>query len=281
MQGRQRLAGAYTIQLSRIRPDSTQPRRELDTESQRDLAASIKRLGVLQAIAVRYIEADDIYQVISGERRFQACKEAGLSEIPCWVQSPKDEEILLRQIVENWQRADLHPYELADSLARLRDANGYTQKQLAEETGKPESEISRLLSLQRIEPSVQKLARDASGGQFTKRHLVNLARLGPDAQQKMAHEIKDRKLTALETEEAVTRQLPDATGRRKRGAPTTHLRYATAQATVTLNFRKRNVTATDILAALDEVRMKVAKPGDTSAATAVATEGKSIANSPS
>ena len=62
-----------------------------------------------EPISVRYLEADDVYQVISGERRFQASKKAGLSEIPCWVQSPKDEEILLRQIVENWQRADLHP----------------------------------------------------------------------------------------------------------------------------------------------------------------------------
>ncbi|HVG49197.1 MAG TPA: ParB/RepB/Spo0J family partition protein, partial [Rubellimicrobium sp.] len=104
-----------------------------DAEALRDLVASITRLGVLQPIAVRYLESEDVDQVISGERRFQASREAGLAEIPCWVQTPKDEEILLRQIVENWQRSDLHPYELADSLARLRDANGYTQRVMAGE----------------------------------------------------------------------------------------------------------------------------------------------------
>ena len=261
MQGRQRLAGAFSIELSRIRPDPTQPRREHDSESHRQLAASIRRLGVLQPIAVRFVEPDDIYQVISGERRFQACREIGLIEMPCWIQTPKDEEILLRQIVENWQRADLHPYELADSLIRLRDANGYTQRQLAEETGKPESEISKLLALQKLDPVVQKVAREEAGVPFTKRHLYALTQLKtPEAQREVAEEVKERKLTAVETEKVVAAKRPDARGRKKRGAPVVHLRYATTYATVTLNFRKRDVKATDILAALDEARRKVEEP---------------------
>jgi ParB family chromosome partitioning protein len=215
---------------------------------------------VLQPIAVRYIESEDVYQVISGERRFQASREAGLTEIPCWVQSPKDEEILLRQIVENWQRSDLHPYELADSLARLRDANGYSQRDLARETGKPESEISKLLSLLKLDPAVQKAAREDDEGAFSKRHLYALSRLKPDVQQEVANEVKERSLTAIETEKAIRRRLPDAAGRMRGGTPTTHLRYATEQATVTLNFRKRNVTSADIIAALDEVRLKVETP---------------------
>jgi ParB family transcriptional regulator, chromosome partitioning protein len=260
--GRQRLAGAFSIRLDRIRPDPAQPRRDLDADAQRDLVASIRRLGVLQPISVRYIESEDVYQVISGERRFQASREAGLSEIPCWVQSPKDEEVLLRQIVENWQRSELHPYELADSLVRLRDANGYTQRDLARETGKPESEISKLLALQRLDPAVQKAAREDTGETYSKRHLYALSRLKPEEQKEVADEVRERQLTAIETEKAIRRRLPDATGRKRGGAPATHLRYATEQATVTLNFRKRNVTSAEIIAALDEVRLKVEKPSD-------------------
>ena len=258
MHGRQRLAGAFTIALDRIRPDPTQPRREHDNESHQQLVASIKRLGVLQPIAVRYIEAGDVYQVISGERRYQACRELQLADIPCWVQTPKDEEILLRQIVENWQRADLHPYELADSLIRLRDANGYTQKQLATETGKPESEISKLLALQKIDPEVQKSARSQEDTAFTKRHLYALTQLKPEKQREVAATVKRQKLTAIETEKVVKATKAEATGHKQRGAPVVHLRYATAHATVTLNFRKWTVLAADILAALDEARSKVA-----------------------
>jgi len=186
-----------------------------------------------------------------------------LAEIPCWVQSPKDDEILLRQIVENWQRANLHPYELADSLARLRDANGYTQKDLARETGKPESEISKLLSLLKLDPVVQKVAREDDDATFSKRHLYALTQLKTEEQRTVENEVRERKMTAVETEKAVKSQLPNDAGRKKSGAPVTHLRYATKQATVTLNFRKRNVTAADILAAIEEVRREVRHPGGT------------------
>jgi len=124
LEGRRRLGGAFTIALNRIRPDPDQPRRRLDTDAQKELTDSVKRLGVLQPITVRFLEAENTYQVITGERRYHAARAAGLTEIPCWVQSPKEDEVLLHQIVENWQRLDIPPYDLADALARLRDANG-------------------------------------------------------------------------------------------------------------------------------------------------------------
>ena len=133
-----------------------------------------------------------MYQIIAGERRYQAALAAGLSEIPCWVQNPKEEHILVHQIVENWQRAELHPYDLADALARLRDVTGYSQKKLAEVTGKPESEVSRLLSLLRINPAVQQQARRDMAGTVTKRHLVALAQLTPEDQQEVMVEVKEK-----------------------------------------------------------------------------------------
>jgi ParB family chromosome partitioning protein len=263
--GRQRLDGAFTIELRRIRPDPDQPRRALDSDAQRALVASIRRLGVLQPIAVRYVPAADIYQVISGERRFQACQAAGLPAIPCWIQSPRDEEVLLRQIVENWQRADLNPYELADSLVRLRDANHYTQRDLARETGKPESEISRLLALQRVDPEVQKIAREETAQPFSKRHLYAISQLAEPSQQRaVATAVKERRLTAEQTEREVAARKPTADGARKRGSAWARFRYATTQAAVTLTFRRRKVTPAEILAALDEVRDKI-RPSDSDA----------------
>ncbi len=257
LRGRRRLGGAFLIETDRIRPDPAQPRKNLDNDAQQELTASVRRLGILQPITVRYIAEDDVYQVISGERRFQAARAAGLAELPCWVQTPQAQDILLQQIVENWQRADLHPYELADALACLRDALGYSQKQLAELTGKPESEISRLLSLLKLDPAVQQVARKSSAGPLTRRHLVAMARLPREDQQEVMIAVQDRGLTAIDTEKLVQATTRVNAGNR-RGAPVgQRLRYQTSKATVTLSFRRRAVTVSDILHALEEARGQV------------------------
>lgn len=256
--GRQRLTGAFLIELSRIRPDPGQPRKNLDTEAQRQLTVSILKLGILQPITVRYLADSDIYQIISGERRFQAARAAGLTEIPCWVKTPKSEEVLVHQIVENWQRRDLEPLELAEALAVLRDARGCAQKELAELTGKPESEISRLLSLLKLAPEVQEQARRERGTTFTKRHLTALAQLPPEDQQEVMVAVREKHLTALDTERTVQERKAERTGAKTRGAPYgQRLRYLTEKATVLLTFRRRNVTVDDIRAALDDVRAQV------------------------
>lgn len=219
----------------------------------------MRRLGLLQPITVRFIKEESLYQIISGERRYQAAKEIGLAEIPCWVQTPKNEDILLHQIVENWQRADLEPLELAEALACLRDANGYSQKQLAEATGKPESEISRLLSLMKLDPQVQRQAREAKPGTFTKRHLSAIARLAPQDQQELTTAVRERNLTAQHTEHVVHERTARARGIKTRGAPAAHVRrFFTSLAIVTVTCRKKQVTDQEILAALDEARAQIA-----------------------
>lgn len=211
---------------------------------------------------MRFIEAESVYQIISGERRYQAAKEVGLVEIPCWVQSPKNEDILLHQIVENWQRADLEPFELAEALACLRDANGYTQKKLAEVTSKPESEISRLLSLLNLDPHVQQQAQQSTPGTFTKRHLTAIAQLPPEDQQEVMIAVKERNLTARDTERTVKEQKAKASGTKTRGAPAAHVRrFFTSLAIITVTCRKRHVTDEDILAAIEEVRSQLREGG--------------------
>lgn len=254
MQGRRRLNGAFFIELARIRPDPSQPRRVLDQAALQELTASIIKLGVLQPIAVRYIAADDMYQIISGERRYQAALAAGLTELPCWVQDPEDSEILLRQVVENWQRADLHPFELADSLVRLRDANGYSQKQLAAATGKSEGEISKLLNLLELAPSVQKEARDDATGILSRRHLYAVSRLAMHEQEDVVMVVKQKNLTAADTEHLVGRHIARKSQSRKRGAPVTRVQFSTPLANIIVTFRRQSPTTDEIVAALDAAK---------------------------
>lgn len=258
MEGRRRLAGAFTIEINRIRPDPTQPRKKLESQTQAELTDSVRRLGILQPISVRYLEVDGIYQIISGERRYQAAIGAGLTEIPCWVQNPKDQEILVRQVSENWQRAELHPYELADALAQLRDTFQYSQKQLAEVTSKPESEISRLLSLLKVNPAVQRNARQDETGAITKRHLVALAQLPTEQQPAMFGKVQERNLTAQETERVVKEVKAKAVGKKQRGAPIgERVRFFTKNAIVTLAFRRQKVTKEDMLQAVAEAAEQI------------------------
>jgi ParB family transcriptional regulator, chromosome partitioning protein len=259
MEGRRRLGGAFAISLDRIRPDPNQPRRRMETEAQKELNDSVNRLGILQPITVRFIEAENVYQIIAGERRFHAAREAGLSDIPCWVQSPREEEVLLHQIVENWQRLDMHPYDLADALARLRDANSYSQRDLAGETGKSEGEISKLLSILDLDPAVQKVARDDQAGRFSRRHLYAIRALPAERQLAILRRAQQEAMTAVDMEQLAARETDSAASRR-RGAPVSHHRYLTSQATVSLTFRTKDVTTGDILAALDEVRRQVSSP---------------------
>ncbi|MGE3806604.1 MAG: ParB N-terminal domain-containing protein, partial [Gemmataceae bacterium] len=95
IQGRKRLAGAFTIELSRIRPDPNQPRKNLETEAQVHLTESVLRVGIVQPITVRSIEGQNFYQIISGQRRYHACLAAELTAIPCWIQNPEPDAILL------------------------------------------------------------------------------------------------------------------------------------------------------------------------------------------
>ncbi len=220
----------------------------------------MKRLGILQPITVRFLESENRYRVITGERRYHAAREAGLSEIPCWVQSPKEDEVLLHQIVENWQRLDMHPFDLADALARLRDANGYTQRDLARETGKSEGEISKLLAMLDLDPAVQKVARDDQDGHITRRHLYAIRALPVDHQLTLIRRAQQEAITATDMEHLAAKQIEQSHGRKRRGAPVSHHRFSTTHATVSLTFRKKDVTTEDILGALDEVRLQVCPP---------------------
>jgi ParB family chromosome partitioning protein len=248
------LGGAFLINLDRIRPDPSQPRTVFNAAALNELATSIRRLGVVQPISARYIPADDIYQIISGERRFQASKLAGLSTIPAVIANPDENEILVRQLVENWHRQDLNPFDLADSLVQLRDANKYSQKQLADVMGKSESEISKLLKLLDLAPDIQKQERVRLDKALSFKHLYEIARLLPDEQVVVVAAAREQKLTAAQTGKLVSHTIQRRSLAPKRGAPVTRVQYVTTKARISIVFRKQSVTNDEILAALDEAR---------------------------
>jgi ParB/RepB/Spo0J family partition protein len=255
--GKHRLQGAYAIETRLIRPDPNQPRRRFNTEAQREINDSVKRLGILQPITVRFLESENVYQIVTGERRYHAVCEAGLTEIPCWVQALKEEDVLLHQIVENWQRLDMHPYDLAAALARLRDANGYTQADIVRETAKSKGEISKLFAILDLDPTVQRLARDDRSGRITRRHLYAIRPLPVERQLALLARAQHDDLTVDALEQIVRAETARQTGTHPRSPAVACRRFKTPHAVVSFSSRRRQITDDDILAAMDEVRMRL------------------------
>lgn len=220
----------------------------------------MRHFGILQPIAVRYVVVEDTYRIISGERRFRAALAVGLAEIPCWVQTPQDREILVRQVVENWQRADLAPFEIADALGILRDQQGYSQNEIAAMIGKSKGEVSKYLKLLNLPEEVTTACRNDPTGKLTRKHLEAIADAPTDKQSEIFQHAKEQNLTVGETQRIVTEETKKATGQKTRGAPASStVRFATRKATVTIQFRRRQVAGTDILEALDAARRMAEK----------------------
>jgi ParB family chromosome partitioning protein len=142
------VVGSITeINITDIVANPNNPRKDFSEEKIAELAANIKAVGIIQAITVRKI--GDKYQIISGERRFRAAQQAGLTAIPAYIKVASDLETLVMAISENLQRTDLNPIELAIQYQALLDS-GFTQEKVAEQLGKSRSVIGnqvRLLSL--------------------------------------------------------------------------------------------------------------------------------------
>jgi ParB family transcriptional regulator, chromosome partitioning protein len=257
MEGRRRLHGAFAIDIVLIEPDPNQPRKRIDPIHLAELTQSIQRHGVLQPISVRLIEATGRYRIVAGECRYTAARQAALSEMPCWLKSPKENQILVEQIVENWVRSDLNPFELADSLAILRDANGYTQKMLAEETGKSSGEISKLLSILGLEPDVQSLARSDQTGRISKRHLYSLSRIPGAMQATVLEKVQTQNLTAIDVERIAERLNRQREIGDRRGQPKSRRTFKVSEGTVAFSFFSDAISDKEVLQALDQVRRQL------------------------
>ncbi|TPN85278.1 ParB/RepB/Spo0J family partition protein [Aquimarina algicola] len=161
------------LDLESIDVNPFQPRTSFNDETLRELATSIKEVGVIQPITVRKLDFNN-YQLVSGERRFRASKLAGLKSIPAYIRIANDQESLTMALVENIQRQDLDPIEIALSYQRLIDEINLTQEQLSDRVGKKRSTIANYLRLLKLDPIIQTGMRDGFISMGHGRALINI-----------------------------------------------------------------------------------------------------------
>ena len=149
------------INISNVTPNPFQPRLDFEKNSLIELSNSIKEHGIIQPITVRKIGRDN-FQIISGERRYQASKIANINEIPCYIRIANDEEMLEMAIVENIQRKDLNSIEIGLSYQRLIEECNLTHEQLSKKVSKNRSTITNFLRLLKLPIVVQKALRDST-----------------------------------------------------------------------------------------------------------------------
>ena len=161
------------LELDAIDVNPFQPRTSFNEESLRELASSIRELGVIQPITVRKLDFNK-YQLVSGERRFRASKLIGLETIPAYIRIANDQESLEMALVENIQRQDLDPIEIAISYQRLIEEIQVTQEELSDRVGKNRSTIANYLRLLKLDPIIQTGMRDGFISMGHGRALINI-----------------------------------------------------------------------------------------------------------
>ncbi|WP_282918702.1 ParB/RepB/Spo0J family partition protein [Porphyromonas macacae] len=190
------------ILIDCIRPNPEQPRRLFDDDSLSELATSIRNIGLVQPITVRKLDHDD-YMIISGERRWRACKMAGLTTIPAYVKTSDDESMMEMALIENIQREDLNAIEIALAYHRLLEATQMKQEELADRVGKNRATISNYLRLLRLPAEIQLGLTEKKIDMGHARALLSLST--PEKQLALYAQIVARKMSVREVEHEVKR----------------------------------------------------------------------------
>lgn len=185
----------YNVEITKIRPNANQPRREFDPAAMEELASSIKRYGVLQPIVVSKVShetdrgVDVEYEIVAGERRWRAAKMAGLPHIPVIVRDDLDENRMKIEValVENLQRTDLNILEEAEAYLHLANDFGLTQRQIAEKVGKSREVVANAMRIVNLPANIKEAIRADKIGKSDARVL--LAFKEPETQQRMFKEI--------------------------------------------------------------------------------------------
>ena len=254
------MRNTYRIEIDLIEPDPLQPRRFFDEEALKELAASIQARDIIQPLTVRWEPKAQKYRIIDGERRYRAAAIAKLRDVPCLLAEADSRDVLVDQIVHNWQRADLRPYETADALVRLKSEFGMTPAEIAKLTGKSIGEVAKLIALvERVVPEVQARVRGIGDASLTKRHLYTLSQLPPDQQKRLAARIEREQLTVMETERLVRAGLEPAKQQQARaiGRPRKCVRIPTKYGIVQLTPTDPGFTDETLLAMLREARREL------------------------
>ena len=192
------------LRTADIRPNPYQPRQAFDSEGLRELAASIRRHGILQPLTVRPA-GDGQWELVAGERRLRAAKPAGLETVPCIRRAADDRESALLALVENLQRRDLHYLEEAAAIASYIRQTGITQEEAAAQLGRSPSALANKLRLLRLSPACRELL--VKNG-LTERHARCLLRL-EDEEERLAalRHIADKQLNVAQAEQYIDQRL--------------------------------------------------------------------------
>ncbi|HSF19330.1 MAG TPA: ParB/RepB/Spo0J family partition protein [Vicinamibacteria bacterium] len=231
------------IPIEEIDPNPNQPRQQMGDLS--ELTASIREKGILEPLIVRGYQGH--YQIISGERRYQAALQAGLTELPCVLRDVDDQETIELALVENIQRKDLTPFEEAEAFGMLVNQHGYTHEALASRIGKSRTSVTESLSLNSMPEDIKNLCRLAD---ITSKSLL-LQVVRQDSPQKMAALVE--KISAGQLNRDQARR---STRKPQRGRPKNFVfRYGERSTPFRLQmtFRRSEVERGDVILALRQL----------------------------
>jgi len=188
------------IELDKIFPNPDQPRKEMDPVAMQELADSIKSIGIIQPVTLRQ-KKDGTYEIIAGERRWRAAQSAGLSAIPAYIKKVTDDDVMEMALIENIQREDLNPIEIALAYNNLIDKANLTQEQVADKVGKKRATVANYLRLLKLPAQIQLALRKGIIDQGHARALAGLTT--PSLQLKLFDQIIKEKLSVHKVEELV------------------------------------------------------------------------------
>jgi ParB family chromosome partitioning protein len=242
------------ISVDRIEPNPRQPRTELGNIE--DLTSSIKAKGVLEPIIVRPVGQK--YEIIAGERRYVASKNAGLAEIPCIEMSVGDNEAMEISLIENLQRKDLDIFEEADGLKMLIETYSYSHAQVSEKIGKARSTITEIVNISKIPAGIREMCRSAAIDS-NRSLLIEVSKLGNEQEMKaLVERIAESGLRRIETRD-LTKLFKAKSADQKKSkryifnyAPKTDKSYK-----IRIEFKKESVSRQEIIKILEDLLSKL------------------------
>ncbi|MDW3047499.1 ParB/RepB/Spo0J family partition protein [Vibrio sp. Vb1554] len=191
------------LAIGQLQPGVYQPRKDIAPEALEELAASIQSQGIIQPIVVRQVENGQ-FEIIAGERRWRAARQAGLKRVPCLVKKVEDRAAIAMALIENIQREDLNVIEEAQALERLQDEFTLTHQQVADVIGKSRTTVSNLLRLNQLEVDVKGLVADKK---LEMGHARALLALEGEQQVEVAQQVAKKQMTVRQTEQLVKKCL--------------------------------------------------------------------------
>ncbi|GIW47045.1 MAG: chromosome partitioning protein ParB [Deltaproteobacteria bacterium] len=203
--------GVVFINISQIKPNSYQPRKDFDEKGIEELAASIQEKGIIQPLIVRRLEENN-YEIIAGERRWRAAQKAGLAKIPVIVKDVSDREALELALVENLQRQDLNPIEEATAYEQLIEEFGLTHEEISKRIGKDRSTITNQLRLLKLPEEVKQAL---ISGEITAGHARALLSIQSTSKIKEILEIIKREKLSVRRTEALINNISKKTEKTK------------------------------------------------------------------